>query len=47
MGLTERDAFSTIRLSVSTMTTSDALKEAANIIVREAGFLHDIMGGAA
>ena len=47
MGLTEHEAFSTIRLSVSVMTTANALEEAANIIVHEAGFLHDIMGGAA
>jgi len=47
MGLTERDAFSTIRLSVSVMMTANDLKEAAEIIVREASFLHNIMGGAA
>lgn len=47
MGLTEREAFSTIRLSVSVTTTTHAMEEAANIIVREAGFLRDIMGGAA
>lgn len=47
MGLTERRAFSTIRLSVSIMTSQDAVEEAANIIIREAGFLHDVMGGAA
>ena len=47
MGLSESDAFSTIRLSVSVMTDRDTLDEAANVIVREAGFLHDIMGGAA
>jgi cysteine desulfurase len=47
MGLTERLAFSTIRFSVSIMTTKDTIKDAADIIVREAGFLHDIMKGAA
>lgn len=47
MGLTECDAFSTIRLSVSVMTDRDTLDKAAKVIVREADFLHDIMGGAA
>lgn len=46
MGLSERDAFSTVRLSVSVMTSTDDVREATAIIVREAGFLHDIMGGA-
>lgn len=46
IGMSERDAFSTVRLSVSVMTSTDDVREATAIIVREAGLLHDIMGGA-
>ncbi|MFZ3585288.1 cysteine desulfurase family protein [Loktanella sp. DJP18] len=47
MGLSEKDAFSTIRLSVSVQTSTSDIDRAAEIIVQEALFLNGIMGGAA
>ena len=47
MGLTEMDAFSTIRFSLSVLTNAHEIDRAAAIISQEAQFLHGIMGGAA
>ena len=47
MGLSEADAFSTIRLSVGVQTTSDEVERAAKMIADEARFLRAVMGGVA
>jgi cysteine desulfurase len=47
MGLSESDAFSTIRLSVSVLTSTSDIDRAVEIIVQEVLFLQDIMGGPA
>lgn len=47
MGVSEHDAFSTIRLSLCVQTGRDEIDSAAGIISREAQFLHHILTGAA